>query len=163
MTGKFSTPDLCDAHGDRCQSCQTQFKQYGGRRAFSGRIQTVECLGDNVLLRKTLEQRSQGDVLVVDGAGYLGGALVGDIIARLAMDNGWSGVVIYGAIRDANAMAELNIGVKAIGTNPRRSGKNGIGRVNVPVCFGSVTFTPGHWLYSDDDGIVLSAEKLELK
>jgi regulator of ribonuclease activity A len=161
MSEAFSTADLYDAYGERCQSCQTQFKQFGGRRIFSGRIQTVESVGDNVLLRKTLGQRSNGDVLVVDGAAYLGGALVGDMIARLGMESGWTGLVIYGAIRDANAIGELNFGVKALGTNPKKSGKNGVGRVNVPVSFGSVTFTPGHWIYSDDDGILISAEKLD--
>jgi regulator of ribonuclease activity A len=161
MSGTFSTADLYDAYGDRCQSCQTQFKQYGGRRVFSGRIHTVESVGDNVLLRKTLGQRSEGDVLVVDGAAYLGGALVGDMIARLGMESGWSGIVVYGAIRDSNAIGELNFGVKALGTNPKKSGKSGSGRVDVPVSFGSVTFTPGHWIYSDDDGILISAESLD--
>ncbi len=161
MNRAFSTPDLYDAFGDRCQSCETQFKQYGARRIFSGRIQTVECLGDNVLLRKTLEAHSDGEVLVVDGAAYLGSALVGDMIARLGMESGWSGVVIYGAIRDSNAIGKLDFGVKALGTNPKKSKKNGIGRVNVRVSFGSVSFTPGHWIYCDDDGILLSAERLE--
>lgn len=161
MKASFFTADLYDTHGDRCQSCQTQFRQYGGRRAFSGEIQTIECLNDNVLVRKTLEKRSDGEVLVVDGAAYLGGALVGDRIAKMGMDNGWSGVVVYGAIRDAQAMAGLEFGVKALGTNPKRSGKNGLGRVNVPVSFGTVTFTPGHWIYCDDDGILVCAERLE--
>jgi regulator of ribonuclease activity A len=160
MTPKFATADLYDAYGDRCQSCQTQFRQFGGRKVFFGRIQTIECRNDNVLLRKTLETRSNGDV--VDGAGDLGGALVGDIIAKLGMDNGWSGLILNGAVRDANTMATLDIGVKALGTNPKKSGKNGTGRVNVPVSFGTVTFTPGHWLYSDDDGILVSAEELKI-
>jgi regulator of ribonuclease activity A len=162
MTRPFATADLYDAYGDRCQSCQTQFRQYGGRKTFSGKIQTIECRNDNVLLRKTLESRSNGDVLVVDGAGDLGGALVGDIIAKLGMDNGWSGLILNGAIRDANTMATLDIGVKAIGSNPKKSGKNGAGRVNIPVSFGTVTFIPGHWLYSDDDGILVSAEELKI-
>jgi regulator of ribonuclease activity A len=162
MTPIFSTADLYDAYGDRCQSCETQFRQYGARKIFHGRIQTVECRNDNVLLRKTLGERSDGDVLVVDGAGDLGGALVGDIIAKLGMDSGWSGLILNGAIRDSNAIAALNIGVKALGSNPKKSGKQGAGRVNVPVSFGKVTFTPGHWLYSDDDGILVSAEPLKL-
>jgi regulator of ribonuclease activity A len=161
MSQPFSTADLYDRYSDCCQSCQTQFKQYGGRRVFSGKIQTIECRNDNVLLRKTLEAKSTGDVLVVDGAADLGGALVGDMIATLGMNNGWSGVILNGAIRDANAIATLDFGVKALGTNPRKSCKDGGGRVNVPVSFGTVTFTPGHWLYSDDDGILISAEKLE--
>jgi regulator of ribonuclease activity A len=160
MNPTFCTADLYDAFGERCQSCETQFRQYGGRKAFSGRIQTVECLGDNALLRKTLEKRADGDVLVVDGAGYLGGALVGDVIARQGMENGWSGVIIYGVIRDANAIAALDFGVKALGTNPKKSGKSGIGRVNLPVSFGTVTFVPGHWIYADEDGILVSAEEL---
>jgi regulator of ribonuclease activity A len=162
MTQPFATADLYDAYGDRCQSCQTQFRQYGGRRIFFGKIQTIECRNDNVLLRKTLESRSNGDVLVVDGAADLGGALVGDIIAKLGMDNGWSGLILNGAIRDANTVATLDIGVKALGSNPKKSGKNGAGRGNVPVSFGTVTFTPGHWLYSDDDGILVSAEELKI-
>ena len=161
MAQPLSTADLYDTFGERCQSCETQFKQYGGRRVFSGRVQTVECLADNVLLRKTLESPSHGEVLVVDGGAYMGTALVGDVIARLGMENGWSGVVIYGAIRDSQAIGELNFGVKALGTNPRKSKKNGIGRVNVRVSFGGVAFVPGHWIYCDDDGILLSAEKLE--
>lgn len=162
MTPKFATADLYDAYGDRCQSCQTQFRQFGGLKVFSGKIQTVECRNDNVLLRKTLESRSNGDVLVVDGAADLGGALVGDMIAKLGMDNGWSGLILNGAVRDANTIATLDIGVKALGTNPKKSGKNGAGRVNVPVSFGAVTFTPGYWLYSDDDGILVSAEELKI-
>ncbi len=161
MSQSFSTADLYDVYGDRCQSCQIQFKQYGRRKVFSGKIQTIECRNDNVLLRKTLEAKSTGDVLVVDGAADLGGALVGDMIATLGMNNGWSGVILNGAIRDVNAIAALDFGVKALGTNPKKSSKNGAGRVNVPLSFGTVTFTPGHWVYSDDDGILISAEKLE--
>jgi regulator of ribonuclease activity A len=161
MIQTFATADLYDVYGDRCLSCETQFRQYGARKVFHGRIQTVECRNDNVLLRKTLEGRSDGDVLVVDGAGDLGGALVGDVIAKLGMDNGWSGLILNGAIRDSNAIATLNIGVKALGSNPKKSGKQGSGRVAVPVLFGKITFTPGHWLYSDDDGILVSAEPLK--
>jgi regulator of ribonuclease activity A len=161
MTQQFSTADLYNVYGDRCQSRQTQFKQYGGRKVFSGKIQTIECQNDNVLLRKTLATQSDGDVLVVDGAADLGGALVGDMIATLGMNSGLSGAIINGAIRDANAIAALDFGVKALGTNPKKSGKNGSGRINVPVSFGTVTFAPGHWIYSDDDGILISAEKLE--
>jgi regulator of ribonuclease activity A len=158
----FATADLSDAHADRSQSCHTQFTQYGGRKIFSGKIQTVECLNDNVLVRSAIEKRASGDVLVVDGGAYLGGALVGDMIASLAMQNGWAGMIVYGAVRDINALAALDFGVKALGTNPRRSAKNGAGRANVPVSFGGVTFVPGHWIYCDDDGILVSAEKLEI-
>ena len=114
-----------------------------------------------MLLRRALESASDGEVLVVDGAGYLGSALMGDVIGLLGVKNGWSGIIIHGAIRDANLIRGLDFGVKALGTNPRKSAKNGTGSVDISVSFGGVAFTPGHWVYSDDDGILVSAEQLE--
>ena len=99
-------------------------------------------------------------MLVVDGAGYLGSALIGDQIALLAQQNGWAGVVIHGAVRDVVALAGIELGVKALGSNPRKSGKAGIGQVDVPVTLGGVTFHPGEWIYSDEDGLLVAAEAL---
>jgi len=156
----FSTADLYDAFGDRCKSCETQFRQYGARRVFSGRIRTVKCLNDNKLVRTTLETQSQGDVIVVDGAGSLRCALMGDMMAALAAKNGWSGVVILGAVRDTAKLAGVQLGIKASGSNPQKSSKTGEGARDVEVSFGGVKFVPGNWIYCDDDGILVSAEKL---
>ncbi|MDD3180722.1 MAG: ribonuclease E activity regulator RraA [Opitutaceae bacterium] len=156
----FTTPDLYDDFGDRCGSCETQFKQYGGRHVFSGRIRTLQCLEDNVLLRRMLETPSDGEVLVVDGSGSLRCALMGDLVAGLGERNGWSGVIIHGAVRDVHALAGLDFGIKALGSNPKKSGKKGTGQMDVSVMFGGATFTPGHWLYSDDNGILVAPEKL---
>lgn len=142
-------------------SCNVQFTQYGGRRHFSGRIRTIKCLGDNLLLRHALAMRGDGAVLVVDGGGHLGSALMGDRIGGMAVGNGWAGVVIYGAVRDSVALRQIDLGVKALGTNPFRSTEHGIGTSDAIVSFGGVSFTPGYWLYSDDDGILVSAEPLE--
>ena len=98
--------------------------------------------------------------MVIDGGASLAAALVGDVIAGLAMKNGWAGVIVYGAVRDTNALSALDFGIKALGSNPRKSTKTGAGQVDAPVTFGSVSFVPGHWLYSDDDGIVVSAEAI---
>lgn len=162
MDASVSTADLYDDFGVRCASCAMQFKQYGGKHEFCGRIRTVRCLGDNILLRKSFETAVHGDVLVVDGAGYLGSALMGDRIASIGLANGWSGIIIHGAVRDASALRKLPFGVKAMGTNPQRSAQDGAGEVDVVLSFGGITFTPGHWLYSDDDGILVSAERLEV-
>lgn len=156
----FATADLFDKYEDRVSSCDTQFRQYGGKRAFHGQIATVRCFQDNVLLKKALSEPGLGRVLVVDGGGTLGTALVGDIIAGLAYTNGWSGIVIYGAVRDTVALAKLDIGVKALGSNPKKSRKIGVGEVDVPLGIDGVTFVPGHWVYSDDDGILVSATEL---
>ncbi len=154
------TADLYDDFGEKCGSCETQFRQYGGRRIFSGRIRTVKCLGDNLLVKQTLESHSDGEVLVVDGSAYLGTALIGDVIAGLGASNGWSGIVVYGAVRDTTALGTLEIGIKALGSNPKKSTKTGTGATDLPVSFGGTTFRPGDWLYSDEDGILVSSEKL---
>lgn len=156
----LSTADLFDQHEALVASCETQFRQFGGLRAFSGSIATVRCFQDNVLLKQALSKPGGGKVLVVDGGGSLGTALVGDVIAGLGATNGWSGLIIFGAVRDTVALAKLPLGVKALGSNPKKSRKVGAGEVDVPVSFGGVTFTPGQWLYSDDDGILVSATHL---
>jgi regulator of ribonuclease activity A len=156
----FSTADLSDAAGPLARPCLIPFQQFGGRLTFSGRIRTVRCHADNLLVRRQLETPAAGDVLVVDGGGNLEFALVGDVLGGLAVRHGWSGLVIYGAVRDTVALATLPLGVKALGPVPRRGDKLGAGETDVPVVFGGVTFTPGHWLYSDADGIVVAASSL---
>ena len=156
--GEFRTADLVDEHGDALHSCDLQFRQYGGRARFAGRVRTVSCFRDNALLKSVLSQPGAGAVLVVDGRGSLHTALVGDLIAGLGVANGWSGVVIHGAVRDAVALGGLDLGIKALGSNPRKSAKTGSGEVDVPVEFGGVRFVPGARLFSDEDGILVTPQ-----
>jgi regulator of ribonuclease activity A len=154
----MTTSDLFDAHPGS-GSCETQLRQFGGARTFSGAIATVRCHEDNVLLRAAVAEPGEGRVLVVDGGGSFGCALIGDNIAELALANGWAGIVVHGCVRDVAALAELPIGIKALGTNPRPSRKDGAGEVNVPVTFGGVEFTPGATLHADDDGVIVLARR----
>jgi regulator of ribonuclease activity A len=151
------TADLVDDIGSDVRSCDVQFRQFGGRTQFAGPISTVRCLQDNALLKSVLSTPGAGGVLVIDGEGSLHTALVGDVIAELARSNGWAGLVVHGAVRDATALRDLDLGIKALGTNPRKSGKTGAGVRDVTVSFGGVTFVPGDIAYSDDDGIVVVA------
>ncbi|MDE3720886.1 ribonuclease E activity regulator RraA [Nocardiopsis sp. N85] len=160
MTTNFTTADLIDDHGDTLRSCSTQFRGYGGRPGFGGPVRTVKCHEDNGLVKQVLNTPGDGAVLVVDGGGSLRSALMGDMIAEAAVANGWAGVVIHGAVRDTVALGRLDLGVKALGSNPRKSAKDAAGRLDVPVTFGDVTFVPGEWLYADEDGIVVNAEKI---
>lgn len=149
------TADLVDEIGPDVRSCDLQFRQFGGRSQFAGQISTVRCFQDNALLKSVLSEPGNGGVLVIDGDGSVHTALVGDVIAELARSNGWAGLIVNGAVRDAATLRTLDIGIKALGTNPRKSTKTGDGQRDTPVEFGGVTFTPGETLHSDDDGIVV--------
>ena len=158
--GATGTADLVDELGEDVRSCDLQLRQLGGRTRFAGPVRTVECRADNALVKQVLSTPGGGGVLVVDGGGSLHSALVGDLIAGAAVENGWSGLLLHGAVRDSAALARLPLGVKALGTTPRKSRKEGTGRVDVPVGFGGVVFVPGDWVFSDEDGVlVLSPEQ----
>ncbi len=150
-----TTADLYDEHGDALGSCDTQFRSFGGHRAFSGTAVTVRCSEDNVVLRSVISEPGNGRVVVVDGGGSLHRALMGDLMAQLAVDNGWAGIVVHGAVRDTAALAGMPIGIKALGSNPRPSTKTGAGERDVEVAFGGATFRPGDQVFCDDDGIVV--------
>ncbi|ORJ59464.1 RraA family protein [Mycobacterium simiae] len=166
-----ATADLVDSIGADVRSCDVQFRQFGGHTQFAGPISTVRCFQDNALLKSVLSQPNEGGVLVVhgggslhtalvgdliaDGGGSLHTALVGDLIAELARSNGWAGLIVNGAVRDAAALRGLDIGIKALGTNPRKSTKTGDGERDIEITLGGVTFLPGEIAYSDDDGIVV--------
>jgi regulator of ribonuclease activity A len=151
------TADLVDEIGPDVRSCDLQLRQFGRRSEFAGPITTVKCFEDNALLRSVLSEPGDGGVLVIDGDGSLHTALVGDLIAGLGVENGWVGLIVNGAVRDAATLGTMEIGVKALGTNPRKSGKTGNGQRDVAVEFGGVVFVPGHIAHSDDDGIVVIA------
>ncbi len=151
------TADLVDEIGDDVRSCDLQLRQFGGRTEFAGPISTVRCFQDNALLKSVLSEPGAGRVLVIDGDGSVHTALVGDVIAELGRANGWSGLIINGAVRDAATLRTLQIGIKALGTNPRKSSKTGKGERDVVVSLGGIDFVPGELAFSDDDGIVVVA------
>jgi regulator of ribonuclease activity A len=150
-----ATADLLDEHGENAAVCTSALRSFGGRVAFGGPIRTVRCFEDNVVLKRILGEAGDGHVLVVDAGGSMRVAVVGDMIGTLAAGNGWAGVVINGCVRDVATLATLDLGVAALGSNPRPSEKGGAGEVDVPVTFGDVTFTPGDMVYADADGIVV--------
>jgi regulator of ribonuclease activity A len=161
MTPPKCTADLCDAHADALQVCESIFQAYGGRRAFSGPVSTVRCFEDNSRVREAVEGPGEGRVLVVDGGGSRRCALFGDKLGTAAVKNGWSGIIVNGCIRDSAELAQMNLGIRAVGTMPLRSDKRGEGERDVSVRFAGVTFRPGEHVYVDDDGIVVAETPLE--
>ena len=158
---QIKTADLYDAYGSALQVATPLFRDYGGCRFFSGPAATLKVFEDNTLVRAALESAGHGRVLVVDGGGSLRCALVGDRLAQLAIDNGWTGIIVHGCIRDSAALAEMDIGVKAIAANPAKSAKRGEGQHDVAVSFAGVTFAPQYHVYADPDGVVVSRTELE--
>lgn len=156
----FQTADLCDAHAQSIRVVQSPFIGYGARRVFCGRIDTMQVYEDNVAIRQRLSTPGGGRVLVVDGGGSLRCALVGDMLAQVAIDNAWAGIVVNGCIRDSVMINTMPIGVYALGTNPLRCERRGGGTSDVAVTFAGVTFTPGEYIYADEDGIIVSAKSL---
>ena len=151
----FTTADLYDEYEERLQSCDLQLRQYGARRFFAGPVVTLRCREDNALVKQVLNTPGEGRVLVVDGGGSLRCGLVGGNLAVAAARNGWAGIVVSGGIRDSVAIDDLPIGIKALGTNPRKSGKTGAGTVDAAVEIGGVAIASGQILHSDEDGIVV--------
>ncbi|WP_288023062.1 ribonuclease E activity regulator RraA [Thauera sp.] len=156
----IQTADLCDTHGDALSVVAPMFSSYGGRKSFGGQIATLKLFEDNSFVRKAVDSPGAGRVLVVDGGASMRCALVGDQLAELAVKNGWAGIIVYGCIRDSAAIGQMDLGVFALGTHPRKTVKRDVGEVDVPVTFGGVTLVPGHHVYADEDGVVLSPDAL---
>ncbi|MGO4807531.1 ribonuclease E activity regulator RraA [Arthrobacter sp. 2MCAF15] len=150
-----NTADLYDERGGELDSVSLQFQSLGGHSHFRGPVRTIRCFEDNALVKSVLATPGNGSVLVVDGAGSLRTALMGDLIAASAVANGWAGVVINGAIRDRIAIAGLPLGVKALGSNPRKSAKEGSGAIDVPLEIDGVDIRPGAMIWCDPDGILV--------
>ncbi len=158
----YLTPDLCDAYPDLIQVVEPMFSNFGGRDSFGGQIVTLKCFEDNSKVREQVELDGKGKVLVVDGGGSLRCALLGDMLADKAAENGWEGMLIYGCIRDVDVIAQTDLGVQALASHPKKTEKRGIGELNVPVTFGGVTFRPGEYLYADNNGVIISPSPLTM-
>lgn len=155
-----ATTDLSDAHPE-AQVCDPVFRDFGGKKSFHGPIKTLKIFEDNALVRATLETPGEGRVLVVDAGGSPRCAILGGNLGQLAVKNGWAGVVVYGYIRDSAEMAALPVGVKALGTHPRKSQKGlHSAQADRAVSFAGATFRPGAWLYADADGVIVSESKI---
>lgn len=158
----FKTADLCDRYAatHRLQISEPMFKAFGRSPSFSGRITTLKVFEDNVLIRKTLDEPADGRVLVIDGGGSHRCALFGGNISRLACERGWAGIIVYGCVRDSVELNELAIGIRALHTHPLTSHKRGSGERDVLISFAGVNFRTDHFLYADEDGIVVADSEL---
>ncbi|NRA60204.1 MAG: putative 4-hydroxy-4-methyl-2-oxoglutarate aldolase [Psychrobium sp.] len=156
------TPDLCDLYPKQVRALQPIFRSFGARTIFYGEVVTVKCFEDNSLVKNLVNEPGHDRVIVVDGEGSLNKALLGDLLAQKASDNGWAGLVVFGAIRDAATISTINIGVQALGCHPMKTEKLGKGNLNVDLTFAGQTIKSGQYIYADLNGILLSEQALAL-
>lgn len=123
---------------------------------FAGPAITIEVRpGDNLLIHAAMALVRPGDVLVIDGKGYLGSALIGSIMINACRRLGVSGIVVDGAVRDVEELAGIGVPVFAAGTNPNGPTKACPGRINAPIACGGVAVRPGDLIVGDSDGVTV--------
>jgi len=157
---KIGTADICDEHGDSAQVAEPVFLSFGGLSRCCGQIATIRIDEDNSDLIASLNEPGQGRFLAVDAGGAYC-AVVGDRLATLAHKNGWAGLVVNGYVRDISEISAMPIGIWALGACPRRSTKKARGQRGVELEFAGVRFVPGHFLYADEDGVVVTARPVD--
>ena len=153
-------PDLCDEFPELVRVVEPMFMNFGGVEAFGGEIVTIKCHEDNSLVADMVEKSGTGKVLVVDGGASMRCGLLGDNLAKKAVDNGWQGIVVCGCIRDVDIIGELKLGVQALATHPMKSVKRGIGLIGETLHFGGIEVVPGEFLYADNNGVLVSSKAL---
>ena len=159
----YSVPDICDDFMGEISVLDPLFSDFGGKRRFSGEVVTIKCFEDNSLVRNAVRSEGRGRVLVVDGGGSLRRALLGDMLAASAAENGWQGLLINGCVRDVEILETIDLGVKALNSHPVKTDKRGEGQLDINVTFAGVTIRPGHYLYADANGVVVAVRNLELE
>lgn len=156
----ISTPDLCDEYGDAVRVADPVFKHYGAIRQFGGEVVTVKCFEDNSRVGEMVRTPGKGRILVVDGGGSPRRSLLGDQLVTLAVENDWSGIVIYGYIRDIEEIETMQMGVVALGAIPRKTEKLGVGEVNVTIDVAGLQIQPGQYIYADRSGVIVADQSL---
>lgn len=156
-------PDLFDDYAEQLSLAEPLFNDYGEKLIFAGEIVTVSCFNDNSKVKELVATDGTGKVMVVDGKASTSNALLGDMLAEKAVANGWQGIIINGCIRDAGTIGTLQLGVKALGCNPIKTEKLGVGEVNITVSFAGIDFIPGQFVYADKNGIAVSETLLKVR
>ncbi len=110
--------------------------------------------GDNLMLHKALDMAAAGDVIVVDAGGDLTNAIMGEIMAYIAQDRGVAGIVIDGAIRDADEIRRCGLPVFAAGVTHRGPYKDGPGEINATIAIDGMVIRPGDLILGDGDGVL---------
>ncbi len=151
----YASSIMADAHGRR-GGMDGRIRAMTPATRFAGPAVTVEVRpGDNLLIHAAMALVQPGDVLVIDGKGFLGSALIGSIMINACRRLGVSGIVVDGAVRDVEELADIGVPVFAAGANPNGPTKACPGRINAPIACGGVPVRPGDLIVADSDGVTV--------
>jgi len=152
--------DFCDNHPDTVSVLGPGYSNYGGATACQGEIVTIRLDRNNSdLITLLRDENGEGKVVIVDAdqAYY---AIVGEMLMKFAEKNGYAGIIVNGYIRDTHQIKDIPVALYALGTCPRKSIPVTQGERNVQLDFGGIAFKPGHYVYGDSDGVIVTAEAL---
>jgi 4-hydroxy-4-methyl-2-oxoglutarate aldolase len=123
-----------------------------GSRA-AGPARTVRCgQDDNLMVHAAMAAVEAGDVLVLTMPEPSPVALVGDLLATQAKAQGAAAVLVDGAVRDVEELAELGLPIWARFVAIRGATKTAVGAIDEPVVVGSQRIEPGDVIVLDGDG-----------
>ena len=123
--------------------------------------------GDNLMVHKALQLAAPGNIVVVSTNGNTTSAVFGELMCRTAVAQKIGGLVVDGAIRDAQGIAALGFPAFSRTLTPGGCDKDGPGEINVPISCGGAVVNPGDIVVGDSDGVAVvpradAAEVLEL-
>jgi len=110
---------------------------------------------DVVGVMGALAEARAGDVVVVANDGYLGTAVLGDLVAGMMKNKGVAAFVTEGLARDKAGILATGLPVFCAGVVPTSPAANGPGTVGTPVTCGGVHVRPGDIVVGDADGVVV--------
>ena len=158
----FTVPDICDENNE-IQIGELFLNSYGAINKFYGQIHTAKCEHSNSVVKELVQNNGEGKVLCISHTGSELCSMVGDQIAQTAFENNWAGIITNGYIRDIEVIKNINIGIYAFNSFPKKTDKSkGIGEKDVPIQIGNARIEPGYWIYVDTNGWVVNKEELEL-
>lgn len=127
----IDTSELCDLYAEQVDVVEPIFSSFGGVSHFYGKVTTVKCFESNGLIAEVLEENGEGRVLVIDGGGAVRRGLIDAELAQLAVDNGWEGIIVYGAVRQIQQLENLDIGIHALAPIPVSADESSAGESDI--------------------------------
>ncbi|OYO08660.1 dimethylmenaquinone methyltransferase [Enemella evansiae] len=152
---EIETGNLADA-SPLVQVFPSAIRRLVGQQDFCGPALTVWTNpGDLLYPLRAADEVQPGDVVVIDGGGWTEAALIGEIFAGVVAERGGVGIVVDGAIRDLEGIAETGLSAYARASVPGKQTLAGPGAINVPIDCSGIRIEPGDIVRADATGIVV--------